>query len=109
MKIVALIISGLLAVWLPNSTAVADDSILSDLSAEFDLQGADGATVTPADFRRKNVLVSFGFSHCLHICPMIAANMARALKATDKNAVGIFISVDTKCPKGSYIPTSAAV
>ena len=94
MKISTLIISGLLAVWLPISAA--EDNVLDDLSADFDLQGSDGASVALADFRGKNVLVSFGFTHCLHICPMIAANMVRALKATEKDAIGIFISVDTE-------------
>lgn len=96
MKIAVLFIGLMFAAWLPISTATAEDKVISELSAEFNLLSADGTRATLADYRGKNVLISFGFTHCQHICPMIAANMARALKASDKAAVGIFVSVDTE-------------
>ncbi len=96
MRTALLIISGVLAVWLPASTANAGEDVFSGLTAEFVLLDADGAAASLASYRGKNVLLSFGFTHCQHICPMIAANMARALKASDKEAVGIFVSVDTE-------------
>jgi len=66
------------------------------LIAEFELLNRDGDVVHFDEFLGRNVLVSFGFTNCVHICPMIAANMARTIAATDKDAVGIFISVDTE-------------
>jgi len=79
------------AAWADNGT-----SVLDSIKVDFDLMGRNGEVVRDEDFRGKNVLLAFGFTHCLHICPMIAANMAHALKLADKDAVGIFISVDTE-------------
>jgi protein SCO1/2 len=69
---------------------------LGSVTAAFELLGSEGQTVRFDEFHGKNVLVAFGFTNCAHICPMIAANMARAIRATDKAALGIFISVDTE-------------
>lgn len=96
MKVTVLILSGILAIWLAAPVATAEEDVFGGLTAEFVLLDADGAAVSLASYRGKNVLLSFGFTHCQHICPMIAANMARALKASDKEAVGIFVSVDTE-------------
>ena len=96
MRIVVLIIGVALASWNIPSTAIAEEEVLAGLSPDFDLVSADGSETSLADYRGNNVLVAFGFTHCLHICPMIAANMARALKNSDSEAVGIFISVDTE-------------
>jgi protein SCO1/2 len=96
MKIVLLIIGVLLICWMAAPVAASEDEINAGLSPDFELSNADGSEVTLGDYRGKNVLVAFGFTHCLHICPMIAANMARALKSSEKAAVGIFVSVDTE-------------
>lgn len=96
MKVTVLILSSILAIWLAAPVATAEEDVFGGLTAEFVLLDADGAAVSLASYRGKNVLLSFGFTHCQHICPMIAANMARALKASDKEAVGIFVSVDTE-------------
>lgn len=74
----------------------ADDGVLADVVVDFELIDADGDLVRFDTYRGRNVLLAFGFTHCHHICPTIAANMARALRATDKQAVGIFVSVDTE-------------
>jgi protein SCO1/2 len=78
--------------------AQAEDDLpaVDGFSGEFELLDRDGELVRDDAFRGKNVLLAFGFTHCVHVCPMIAANMARALKETDKDAAGIFISVDTE-------------
>jgi len=86
----------MLALWLSTPVAIAEQDVFSELSAEFDLLDADGVEVSLSGYRGKNVLLTFGFTHCQHICPMIAANMARALKASDTEAIGIFVSVDTE-------------
>jgi len=96
MRIVLLIISVLLVCWVAAPTAASEEDLFAGLSPDFELLNADGSKVTLADYRGKNVLVAFGFTHCLHICPMIAANMARALRSSEKEAVGIFVSVDTE-------------
>jgi protein SCO1/2 len=72
------------------------DSLSEDIKADFQLQGRDGELVRDEDYRGRNVLLAFGFTHCVHICPMIAANMASTLKVAEKEAVGIFVSVDTE-------------
>jgi protein SCO1/2 len=74
----------------------AAEPAFDEVTVAFELTGRDGEPVTYEDYRGKNVLLAFGFTHCLHICPMIAANMASVLRVTDKDAVGIFISVDTE-------------
>ena len=63
---------------------------------EFDLLDRAGRRVTQNAFSGKYVLLTFGYTHCEHICPMIVSSMARTLKANDNNSVGVFISVDTE-------------
>ena len=96
MKISVMIIGLILNGWVAVSPALADEEASHDLSPNFQLLAADGSELALTDYRGKFVLLAFGFTHCEHICPMIAANMARALKATDEDAVGIFISVDSE-------------
>jgi len=74
----------------------ADDVLQERVIAQFEWLDASGKVVTADDFQGKYVLLGFGFTHCLHICPMMAANMAQALHLSEKNAAGIFISVDTE-------------
>jgi protein SCO1/2 len=93
-RLLSIGISALLACQL--SSAVASDAVLDEIVVGFDLIDRNGENVRFDKFEGRNVLLSFGFTHCAHICPMIAANMARVLTATDKDAVGIFISVDTE-------------
>ena len=69
---------------------------LGSVTAAFELVNGDGETVHFDDYAGQNVLVAFGFTNCAHICPMIAANMARAISASDNKVIGIFISVDTE-------------
>lgn len=76
--------------------ATAEETGFGVIKAEFELTDRDGVSRTYAEFRGKNVLLTFGFTHCPHICPMIAAKMAAALKIADKDSIGIFISVDTE-------------
>ena len=66
------------------------------IKVEFELINANGEQVTEQEVRGRHVLLAFGFTHCLHICPMMAANMAMALKASQQDALGIFVSVDTE-------------
>ena len=90
--------SGTIVMVLLLALSVAADTPpeLGSVTADFHLVNAEGETVRFEKYLGNNVLVAFGFTHCVHICPMIAANMARAIHATDKEALGIFISVDTE-------------
>lgn len=81
---------------LPLSVAADSPPVLDAVTVDFELQNRDGQMVRFEEFHGKNVLLAFGFTNCVHICPMIAANMARAIRAANKDAVGIFVSVDTE-------------
>lgn len=78
------------------SQADNSTSVLDSIKVDFELLDRDGEIVRYSDFRGKNLLLAFGFTHCVHICPMIAANIAAALQMTEKDAIGVFISVDTE-------------
>ena len=78
------------------SLGANEPPVLEGITVDFQLLDRDGELVRYDRFRGRNVLLAFGFTHCLHICPLIAANMANTLKVADKDAVGIFISVDTE-------------
>lgn len=78
------------------SCAESATSVLDSIKVDFELLGRDGEIVRYGNFRGKNMLLTFGFTHCVHICPMIAANIASALKLTEKEAIGVFVSVDTE-------------
>jgi protein SCO1/2 len=67
-----------------------------DIGANFELESAEGKLITEKSLLGNYTLLAFGFTHCLHICPMIAANMAMTLKIGPENARGIFVSVDTE-------------
>lgn len=70
------------------------------------LQDASGTPVTLAGQRGRYVLVTFLYTHCPDVCPLIASNLngaVRALGARGKNVRVLAVSVD---PKGD---TPAAV
>ena len=69
---------------------------LEDIVVDFELVDRDGRTVTAEDFLGRHVLLGFGFTHCPDVCPLMVLNMGKALRDTDTDAVGIFISVDTE-------------
>ena len=72
------------------------DPAFDHINVEFELLDHEGNPFTQSDLRGKYVLLAFGFTHCQHICPMMAAKMGMALKIADKDATGVFISVDTE-------------
>jgi protein SCO1/2 len=69
-----------------------DDGIVVD----FTLVDRDGNTVSDEDFRGRYVLLGFGFTHCEHICPLMALNMGQVVENAAKPATGLFVSVDTE-------------
>ena len=72
------------------------DSVITGIKAEFELVNHQGKLVNESDLRGKFVLLAFGFTHCRHICPIMAANMGMALDIAGNKATGVFISVDTE-------------
>ena len=83
----------LLATFVPLYAAEIE---LADAVAAFELVNNEGNTVTHRDFHGRYLLLAFGFTNCAHICPLMAANMAGALKIAERDASGIFISVDSE-------------
>ena len=73
-----------------------DSAITHGINVDFELLDRHGNVVTDEDFLGRYVLLGFGFTHCAHICPMMALNMGKALNMTDLDAAGIFVSVDTE-------------
>lgn len=69
---------------------------LRGVKVVFELPDHEGKLVTEGDFVGKFMLLGFGFTRCEHVCPVMAANMAKVLRSVNKEAVGIFISVDTE-------------
>ena len=69
---------------------------LEDIVVEFELTDRNGDTVSLHDFRGGYVLLGFGFTHCPAVCPMMVLNMGKALRDTEAEAAGIFVSVDTE-------------
>ena len=73
----------------------------SDLSASvggpFRLVGANGRTVTDADFRGRWMLIYFGYTRCPDACPTALNDIANALdlmKDRSRAIAPIFITVD---------------
>ncbi len=73
-----------------------DSANAHGIDVDFELLDRHGNVVTDEDFLGRYVLLGFGFTHCAHICPMMALNMGKALSMTELDAAGIFISVDTE-------------
>ncbi len=71
----------------------------AQVGGAFSLIDINGKTVTDTQFRGKNMLVFFGFTHCPDICPTTMATITSTMELLgDKAALvtPIFISVDAK-------------
>jgi protein SCO1/2 len=77
--------------------AAQDGPVVSDRVRSFSLTGSRGTIVTDRSFRGDWLVVFFGFTHCVDICPAALFNLSRALEALGEPAAGIrvaFITVD---------------
>ena len=72
--------------------AIGDHGVIVD----FELIDRDDKRVQDEDFRGRHVLLGFGFTHCEHICPLMALNMGRVVGEASLPMTGIFVSVDTE-------------
>jgi protein SCO1/2 len=77
---------------------IADEGVqsLDSVQVSFELTDHGGNSFTEKNLQGRYVLLAFGFTHCKHICPMMAANMGLALSIAGDDAMGVFISVDTE-------------
>ena len=71
-------------------------SALAGIEFDFELLDRDGNLVRDEDFLGRHVLLGFGFTRCTDVCPLMALNMARVLRAIEQPAAGVFVSVDTE-------------
>ena len=88
--------TAILSVLAMATSLSADESGFEGINFKFELSNEADELITEQDVQGSYVLLAFGFTHCAHICPMMAANMALALNASERDSQGIFISVDTE-------------
>ncbi|MDP9283451.1 MAG: SCO family protein, partial [Actinomycetota bacterium] len=70
------------------------------------LHDADGRSVTLAGQRGRYVLVTFLYTHCPDVCPLIASNLNAALRALGRSRRGVRVLAVSVDPAGD---TPAAV
>src|SRR3569833_1245816 len=70
------------------------------------LHDADGKPVTLASRRGAYTLVTFLYTHCPDVCPLIAANLNEALREVDAAQTHVGVLAVSVAPKGD---TPAAV
>ncbi|MDT8399129.1 MAG: SCO family protein [Pseudomonadales bacterium] len=63
---------------------------------DFELLNAAGELVRDEQFRGQYLLLTFGFTHCEHICPLMGATMGAVLRTLKQPAAGVFVSIDTE-------------
>lgn len=71
----------------------------AQVGGAFTLIDSDGKTRSDTEFRGKNMLVFFGFTHCPHICPTTMGTITSTMNLLgDKAALiaPIFITIDVK-------------
>jgi protein SCO1 len=92
--------ASLIVVWMLGGFGLPSADLPSSADAiggPFRLTGADGQSVSDRDFRGKWLLVYFGYTHCLDICPTTLADISQTLDLLDADAAQVqplFISID---------------
>src|SRR5580692_5011938 len=56
---------------------------------DFALQGTNGQELRLSQYRGKVVLLAFGYSHCLSVCPITLNTFAQALRGMGPTAAGV--------------------
>ena len=82
-----------------QSGAETQDSAASDFGGSFSLTDQYGKRRTDLDFRKKYMLIFFGYTYCPDVCPTTLAIEAEALDKIGARAsqiVPIFVTVDPK-------------
>lgn len=76
------------------------------LAPALDLRNYQGRRVTLAQYRGKAVLVTFLYTHCPEVCPLIASNLHRTLQLLGPRASRVQVIAVSVDPRGD---TPAAV
>jgi protein SCO1 len=66
---------------------------------DFTLQGTNGQELKLSQYRGKVVLLAFGYSHCLSVCPITLHTFAQALRQLGTAAAGVqvlYVTVDAE-------------
>jgi protein SCO1/2 len=66
---------------------------------DFTLQGTNGQQLRLSQYRGKVVLLAFGYSHCLSVCPITLHTFAQALRQMGTAAAGVqvvYVTVDAQ-------------
>ena len=74
-----------------------DSDVAPTLGSRFVLNTHDGRIVTDEDFRGRQMLVFFGYTHCPDVCPTSLLTVARVLELLGPDAdkmQSVFITVD---------------
>jgi protein SCO1/2 len=64
---------------------------------DFSLQGSNGQELRLSQYRGKVVLLAFGYSHCLSVCPITLHTLAQTLRQIGTAAAGVqvvYVTVD---------------
>lgn len=64
---------------------------------DFSLQGSNGQQLKLSQYRGKVVLLAFGYSHCLSVCPITLHTFAQTLRQMGTAAAGVqivYVTVD---------------
>lgn len=95
------------AVWAKRSLSEPVPSLpVLRLGGNFALQDDTGRTRRLSEWQGRQVLLSFGFTHCPDICPMTLARYRAVLKALGEDAARlqpVFISVDPARDSGRVL------
>jgi len=89
-----------------KQTFVGDALIPPPVAPGFTLHDDAGRAVSLASQRGHYVIVTFLYTHCQDVCPIIAGNLNRALKTPTAQAAGLTVLAVSVDPKGD---TAAAV
>jgi protein SCO1/2 len=66
---------------------------------DFTLQGTNGRELKLSQYRGKVILLAFGYSHCLSVCPITLHTFAQALRQMGTAAAGVqvvYVTVDAE-------------
>ena len=64
------------------------------IGGPFQLQTAEGKTITEADLKGHPFLVYFGYTHCPDVCPTTLAQIDVLQRLPDKPICALFVTVD---------------